>query len=156
MSTEGVEEGLGDFLFELRTRGNSPWSTYSFLQYDHENDDIRTASFDLAYEPKDDNRKRVSLGYYLSDLEDQDDIDQIAFNLDWPLTDRWQFSAQERYSFEDSESLYRDIGIEYNACCWKLRFRAQDRVSNRSLDDKRSSFFIELELTALGTIRSGL
>ena len=156
VSTEGVEEGLGDFLFELRTRGNSPWSTYSFLQYDHENDDIRTASFDLAYEPKDDNRKRVSLGYYLSDLEDQDDIDQIAFNLDWPLTDRWQFSAQERYSFEDSESLYRDIGIEYNACCWKLRFRAQDRVSNRSLDDKRSSFFIELELTALGTIRSGL
>jgi len=64
--------------------------------------------------------------------------------------------VEERYSFEDSESLYRDIGVEYNACCWKLRFRAQDRVSNRSLDeDKRSSFFIELELTALGSIRGG-
>ena len=156
VSNDGVEQGLGDFLAELRTRGNSPWSTYGFIQYDHESDDVRTAGFDVAYEPRNDNRKRVSLGYYLSDLETQDDIDQITFSLDWPLSDRWQFSAEERYSFEDSESLYRDIGIEYNACCWKLRFRAQDRVSNRSLEDKRSSFFIELELTALGTIRSGL
>ena len=155
VSNDGVEQGFGDFLFELRTRGNSPWSTYSFIQYDHEDDDIRTARFDVAYEPKDDNRKRVSVGYYVSDLEAQDDIDQLLVDLSWPITDRWQFSAQERYSFEDSESLYRDVGLEYNACCWKLRLRAQDRVTGRSFDEKRSSFFIELELTGLGTIRGG-
>jgi len=156
ISNDGVDEGLGDFLFELRTRGNSDWSTYSFIQYDHEESELRTARFELAYQPNDDNRKNISLGYFFSDLELQDDVDQITFNLDWPLSDRWQFSAQERYSIEDSESLYRDIGVEYNACCWKLRFRAQDRVNNRDLDDKRTSFFIELELTALGSIRGGL
>ena len=132
------------------------WSTYSFIQYDHEESELRTARFELAYQPKNDNRKNISLGYFFSDLELQDDVDQVTFNLDWPLSDRWQFSAQERYSIEDSESLYRDVGIEYNACCWKLRFRAQDRVNNRDLDDKRTSFFIELELTALGSIRGGL
>ena len=156
VSDDGVEQGFGDFLFELRTRGNSAWSTYSFIQYDHENDDLRTARFDLAYEPRNDNRKRVSIGYYLSDLEDRDDIDQVTFDLYWPIADRWQFSANERYSIEDSESLFRDVGIEYNACCWKLRLGARERVSNRSTDDKRTSFFLELELTALGSIRTGL
>lgn len=155
-SEDGVEEGFGDFLFELRTQGNSPWSTYSFIQYDHNEDELRTARFDLAYAPRDDNRKRVSLGYFTSDLDDRDDVDQVTFNLDWPLSDRWQFRAQERYSIEDSASLFRDVGVEYNACCWKVRFRAQDRITNRTVDDSRTSFFIELELTALGTIRSGL
>jgi len=158
-----VEEGIGDFLAELRTRGLGAWSTYSFIQYDHDEDEIRTARFELAYEPENDNRKRLSVGYYFSELEDSlltaqnvNNVDQITFNLEWPISDRWQLLFEERYSIEDSDSLFRDIGIEYNACCWKLRLRAQDRLTNRDIDDRRTSVFLELELTSLGSIRSGL
>ena len=162
LSDEVVEQGVGDFLAELKTRSGS-WSTYSFIQYNHDDDEVRTARFDVSYEPQDDNRKRISIGYFFSELEDsllsnssEDGIDQITLNVNWPIANRWQFTAQERYSIDDSESLFRDVGIEYNSCCWKLRLRAQDRINDRDIDDKRTSVFLELELTSLGSIRSGL
>ena len=162
LSGEVVEQGVGDFLAELKTRSGS-WSTYSFIQYNHDDDEVRTARFDVSYEPQDDNRKRISIGYFFSELEDsllsnssEDGIDQITLNVNWPIANRWQFTAQERYSIDDSESLFRDVGIEYNSCCWKLRLRAQDRINDRDIDDKRTSVFLELELTSLGSIRSGL
>jgi len=160
---EAVEQGFGDFLAELRTYGSGNWSTYSFLQYNHDDDRIRTARFDLSYQPKGDDRKRFSVGYYYSELDDGfltssqvNDVDQLTLSLYWPIANRWQLSVEERYSLEDSESLFRDVSIEYNACCWKLRLSAQDRLSNRDIDDRRTSVFLELELTSLGSIRSGL
>ena len=133
-----------------------------FIQYNHDDDEIRTARFDLSYEPLNNPRKRLSVGYFFSDLQDsfignsQEGIDQLTLNVHWPIANRWQFTAEERYSLEDSESLFRDVGIEYNACCWKLRLRAQERIRDFDIDDKRTSVFLELELTSLGSIRSGL
>ena len=162
VSGEVVEEGVGDFLAELKVRGNGNWSTYSFIQYNHDDDEIRTARFDLSYEPLNNPRKRLSVGYFFSDLQDsfignsQEGIDQLTLNVHWPIANRWQFTAEERYSLEDSESLFRDVAIEYNACCWKLRLKAQERIRDFDIDDKRTSVFLELELTSLGSIRSGL
>lgn len=157
-----IESGLGDLLAEVRTESNGPWTTYSFLQYDHEEDEIRTARFAVGYEPKSDNRKNIQIGYYRSNLRSLV-VDQLTVNANWPISDRWQFFGSERYSIEDSESLETRVGFEYNGCCWKLRFIGTDRVDTRLRrlssagdDDKRTAFFVELELTALGRIRTGL
>ncbi|MFT5571213.1 MAG: LPS-assembly protein [Cryomorphaceae bacterium] len=154
-SRDPIESGLGDFLAEIRTESKGPWTTYGFVQYDHKEGEVRTTRFSLGYEPKDDNRKRLTLGYYRSNGRTRD-VDQLTLNINWPLSDRWQFFGSERYSIEDSESLQTDAGLEYNSCCWKLRVLGQDRISNRNIDDKKTSFFIELELTSLGRFRSGL
>jgi LPS-assembly protein len=154
-SSSPIESGLGDFLAEIRTESKGPWTTYAFVQYDHKESEVRTTRFSFGYEPKDDNRKRVSVGYYRSNGVSRD-VDQLTVNVNWPISDRWQFFGAERYSIEDSESLSTDAGLEYNSCCWKLRFIGQDRISNRNIDEKKTSFFIELELTALGRFRSGL
>ena len=155
-----VESGLGDLLAEVRTEGNGPWTTYSFLQYDHEEDEIRTARFAVGYEPEDDSRKNIQVGYYRSDLGSQV-VDQLTVDANWPISDRWQFFGSERYSIEDSESIETRAGLEYNGCCWKVRFIGSSRVDTRLRrlnedDDKRTAFFVELELTALGRIRTGL
>jgi len=160
-SREPIESGLGDFLAEVRTESNGPWTTYGFVQYDYDISEVRTASFAIGYEPKDDNRKRVSVGYYLANgateaNPDARDRDQLTLNVNWPIADRWQFFASERYSLEDSESLFTDVGVEYDSCCWKFRIMGQERVSNRNIDDKKSAIFFELELTSLGSIRTGL
>ncbi len=157
-----IESGLGDLLAEVRTESKGPWTTYSFLQYDHEEDEIRTARFALGYEPKDDSRKNIQVGYYRADFG-AFAVDQLTVNANWPISDRWQFFGSERYSIENSESLESQVGLEYNGCCWKLRFIGSSRIdsrlrrtSNDGSDDKRNAFFIELELTALGSIRTGL
>jgi LPS-assembly protein len=161
-SSTVVEKGLGDLLAEIRTESKGPWTTYSFLQYDHEENEVRTARFAIGYEPKDDSRKNLQVGYYRSDFGTRV-VDQLTLNANWPISDKWQFFGSERYSIEDSESLETQAGLEYNGCCWKLRFVGSSRVDSRfnrsnnlDLDEKRTAFFIELELTALGRIRTGL
>jgi len=159
-SQDPIESGLGDFLAEIGINSGN-WATYGFVQYDYDIDDIRTARFDIAYAPQGDNRKKVSVGYYLANgatetNPDIRDVDQLTLNVSWPISDRWQFFGSERYSLEDSESLFTDVGVEYNSCCWKVRFIGQERITNRNIDEKRTAFFVELELTSLGKVRSGL
>ena len=161
-----IEDGLGDLLAEVRTESKGPWTTYSFLQYDHEESEVRTARFAVGYEPKDDSRKNVQVGYYRADFGSTV-VDQLTLEANWPISDRWQFFASERYSIEDSESLDTRAGVEYNGCCWKVRFVGTSRVDTRlrrlndlddssNIDDTRNAFFIELELTALGRLTTGL
>ncbi|RBP50913.1 LPS-assembly protein LptD [Arenicella xantha] len=150
-----IESGLGDLLAEVRTESAGAWSTYTFLQYDHDESELRTARFAVSYQPDDDDRKNVSVGYYRSDFGTQV-VDQVTVSANWPISDRWQFFGEERYSVEDEESLATTVGLEYNACCWKLRFIGTDRIHNRDIEDKRTSVFVELELTSLGRVRTGL
>ena len=150
-----IESGFGDVLGEVRTNWPSGWSTYSFVQFDPDESEISNARFDLGYSPSNDSRKRFSLGYFFVNRSAVD-TDQVTLNLDWPIADRWQFKAQESFSLEDSESLFTQLGLEYNACCWKARFTAQERITDRNIDEKRQAFFFELELTSLGSFSSGL
>jgi LPS-assembly protein len=154
-NSQPIESGLGDFLAEVQTESEGPWTTYTFVQYDHDESEIRSARLALGYKPKDDSRKNVSVGYYFSNGFSRD-TDQLTINANWPVSDRWQFFGSERYSVEDSESLETTIGLEYNSCCWKLRFTGNERINNRDIEDKKTSFFIELELTSLGRFRTGI
>ena len=150
-----IESGAGDLLAEIRTESKGAWTTYAFVQYDHDESEIRNARLSFGYEPKDDDRKRVQVGYYYS-LFGNRAVDQLTLSATWPLSDRWQIFADERYSIEDSESLYTRVGVEYNSCCWKLRVVGQERLQNRNIEEKRSAVFVELELTTLGSFRAGL
>ncbi len=167
-----IEQGLGDLLLELNTRSKGAWTTYSFLQYSHEEDDaLRTARFSLGYQPKDDNRKAINLGYYFRETnsnaissvgtEEPDDVEQLTYDVSWPLADRWQIFGSGRYSLERSENVASTLGIEYNGCCWKLRLIGSDRIDSRlrrqnpDSDDSRTSIMLELELTSLGSVRTG-
>lgn len=153
-SSQPIESGLGDLLAEVRTESAGAWSTYTFLQYDHDESELTTARFAVTYQPDDDDRKNLSVGYYRSDFGSLV-VDQVTLSANWPISDRWQFFGEERYSVEDSESLATTVGLEYNACCWKLRFIGTDRIHNRDIEDKRTSVFVELELTSLGRLRTG-
>jgi LPS-assembly protein len=55
------------------------------------------------------------------------------------------------YSFEENETLEVLGGIEYDSCCWSLRFTAREWVRDCQ-SDKRTAFFVELELKGLGSI----
>ena len=154
-SANPIESGLGDFLAEVRTESKGAWTSYGFVQYDHDLSEIRTARFSVGYEPRDDERKNIALGYYFSKGFSRT-VEQATLSVNWPLSDRWQFFGAERFSIEDSESISTSVGLEYNACCWKLRLTGQERVTNRNIEEKKTSVFLELELTGLGKVRSGL
>ena len=149
-----IEKGAGDLLAEVRTDTGGAWTTYAFVQYDHDESEIRNARLAFGYEPKDDNRKRIQVGYYYSQFGSFA-VDQLTLDATWPISDRWQVFVNERYSLEDSESLYSSLGVQYNGCCWKVRVFGQERLRDRNIEEKRSALFVELELTSLGRVRTG-
>ena len=148
-----IESGLGDLLAEFRLEGESAWSAAGFFQYDHDESDLEKINLSLAYKPKNDTRKLVQLAYYVSkNFVTDNDTDQLILSGFWPITDRWSFFANERYSFEDSESLSRTLGLEFDGCCWKVRFISSEGSRSGGLDDKNQYYFVELELNSIGGI----
>lgn len=158
---EVLTDSSSDFLAEIRVDFNDRWNASSFAQWDTEDSEIRNFRLNLNYEL--DDRKKFALRYRYSEAErslldptlPQRRVDQVTLEAEWPISDRWQFSASERYSLETSESLRTKVGLEYNACCWRFRIGAENRVT-RDANNDRDAIFAELELTGLGSIRSGL
>ena len=158
---EILTDSSSDFLAEISADFNDYWSASAFAQWDTEDSEVRNFRLNLDYELSD--RKRFALRYRFSEAA-RDPLnptalrrktDQITFEGHWPLSERWQLSASERYSLETSESLQTKVSLEYNACCWRFRIGAENRVT-RSFDEDRDAIFAELELTGLGSIKTGL
>lgn len=154
-SNRPIESGLGDLLLAVSSSSKGGWNTSAFVQYDHDESEIRTGNFSIGYGPKEDKRKSLYLGYYHSKGFTRD-IDQVSLAFSWPLSARWRVFGDERYSIEDSDSLSTTLGLEYDGCCWKVRLTSQERLNNRDINDKKSAVFLQLELTNLGRIRTGL
>ena len=148
-----IESGLGDLLASFQLGGSDDWSLSGFVRYDHDESEIENLDLRVGYSPKEDSRKRISVGYYLAkNFLNDNDTDQVTIHANWPITDRWSFFGNERYSFEDSESLSTTLGVEYDGCCWKIRFITSENTEIRGVDDKERFYFVELELNSIGTI----
>lgn len=49
-------------------------------------------------------------------------LHQADISAQWRFSERWQAVGKINYSLRDSRILESLAGIEYNACCWSLRF----------------------------------
>ncbi len=142
-------EDTSDFLAEVIARLSTNWSTYGYLQYDDDESEVREGKVDLRYRPE--ARKFIDLSYRFS----RDALEQVELWAEWPLlSPRWHALLRERYSIRDEENLETRVGLEYDSCCWKIRGFFQNRKDNNS--ESRNAFIVELELTGLTRIRSGI
>jgi LPS-assembly protein len=138
-----------DFLAEVIARLSTNWIAYGYLQYDDDESQVREGKFDLRFRSQP--RKYINLSYRFS----RNLLEQVDLSAEFPLgTPRWHALFTERYSIRDEENLETKVGIEYDACCWKLRGFFQSRKDNFS--EERNAFIVQLELTGLTTISSGL
>jgi LPS-assembly protein len=66
----------------------------------------------------------------------------------WPVGNRWRVIGQYSYSLLEKEPLERLAGIEYEACCWRLRLTSR-RYIVRSTGETDDTISIEFELKGL-------
>jgi len=140
-------EKVSDFLAEARADLSANWSTYGYLQWDHQENNVREGKLDVFFRMGP--RKFIDLGYRYS----RDSLEQVTLFAQWPLTPQWHMYFDERYSLRDKENLESKLGVEYDGCCWKTRAYVQRlRESDSTF---RDAIVFELELTGLAKIRSG-
>lgn len=114
------------------------------LQWDDEMDETQVARFGLNW--RGEGPRQVALGYRFR----RDRVDQADIRARYPVTSNLNLVGRVTYSFEENETLEVLGGIEYDSCCWSLRFTAREWIRDRE-SDKRTAFFIELELKGLGS-----
>ena len=59
--------------------------------------------------------------------------------------------ARWNYSLLDDDSLETLGGLEYESCCWALRFGAREYIFNRTGETDRT-VFLQLELKGLARV----
>jgi LPS-assembly protein len=86
------------------------------------------------------------------------DIEQVDFSSYLPVNNEWALFLRSLYDIDSSERINDMAGIEYNSCCWRVRF-----VYQRSFDQKTganveelvehdNAIFLEFQLKGLGGV----
>ena len=116
------------------------------MQIDHSKSRTDVMRSIISYQPE--IGKVLNLGYrYTRGVLAQYDI-----SGQWPITKRLRVVARKNYSLRNTRDLSELMGLEYNACCWTVRFVAQKlRTSNTRTN---TTFFLQLELGGIMQIGS--
>ncbi len=144
--------------------------------WDPETHETNNASFGLAYHR--DTKRVLNLSYVfvgandnsLSTFSSDSEADQYTNNSShlvasaaWPLSERWSILGQSDYNLdlERLDTLY--AGLEYNSCCWQVRFVVQElfdsstvSASDGSLENNyNTGYFIQINLKGLASFGTG-
>ena len=88
-------------------------------------------------------RSSITLGYYLSAQKliqvshryvrnlSNETIDQLGLSVSWPLAKNWQWVGRVYRDLERNRSVETYTGLEYESCCWSIRFVTQRYLTNR-------------------------
>ncbi|KIO50524.1 LPS-assembly protein LptD [Nitrosospira sp. NpAV] len=121
-------------------------STDTSVQFDHTRLMADVVRSGLSYRPEP--GRVINFGYRFT----RDVLHQVDASSQWRWSERWQTVARLNYSLEDQKILEGLAGLEYNACCWSLRFVVQ----HLTLATQRTTTaaFLQLELNGLMQIGS--
>lgn len=133
------------FLAEFRWRPFSRFSGTAGLQWDWETSRLDLGMVGVEY--RGDRGLRTAFEYRFR----RDRVDQFDLRIDWPVNDRWRVLSRINYSFDDSDLLEFQGGIEYESCCWAVRTVLRRYLRNRD-GDFRDAIYVELNLKGLASI----
>jgi LPS-assembly protein len=137
-----------DIVAELDLTAFQNWNVSMGVQWDPGDTRSEKGDMNVQYRPQHD--RVVNMGYRFR----RDNIEQVDGSVAWPIGERWSAYARLVYSLEDEKTLDQFAGLEYRACCWRLRFVGRRYVSNRD-GDVDTSFLLQLELNGLSSVGVG-
>jgi len=140
-----MNEDFSPFLAEFRWRPFSRLSGVAGLQWDWETNTLDLGMVGVEFRGSQGRRAAFEYRYR------RDRVDQFDFRIDWPINERWRMLSRVNYSFDDSDLLEFQGGLEYESCCWALRTVVRRYLRNRD-GDYRNAIYVELNLKGLASI----
>jgi LPS-assembly protein len=101
------------------------WNADLIYQWDNNTEETLLAQYRVQYQPAPNKVVNFSYRYRPELLED------VAFSFGWPLARRWSMVSALQYSLQDKTTVEQLVGLQYETCCWALRFSASEQVSGR-------------------------
>jgi LPS-assembly protein len=125
------------------------WEASAYLQWNPGQNVAEKGSAQVQYH--DDEQRIFNLAYRYEDnpVDVASYQKQIDTSFHLPLASNWNLVGRWNYSLHDKKTLDRFAGIEYDSCCWALRFVGRNFANN---DESTNALFLQLELKGLGSI----
>ncbi len=139
--------GASDLIAQLAVTAYKDWNVDVGMQWNPDTSRQERAQARLQYRPAPD--RIVNLLY----RSQRSLLRQGEFSGVWPFASSWNLYTRWVYDFLDSRSLERFAGLEYKACCWRLRAVARRFVSNRT-GEQDTGIYLQLELNGLASVGS--
>jgi len=141
LTSPQVTRAGSDFIAELSGGITQNIKTDTGIQLNQNNFLIEKIRTGISYRPAP--GKVINAGYRFT----RDVLEQVDLSTQWPFLKKWQGFAAINYSLKDDKLLAGLLGLEYNACCWSLRFV----TSHFTTATQRTStnIFVQLELNDL-------
>ncbi|HEX5418416.1 MAG TPA: LPS assembly protein LptD [Gammaproteobacteria bacterium] len=115
-----------DYVAELSIGMFRSWALD--LGYQWNSDTGRTARTETRFEYRPAEDRLFGFAYrYRRGILQQSDV-----SLVWPASEKWRVIGQYSYSFVENKPLERLLGLEYDACCWRLRVVGRSYVGHRT------------------------
>ena len=134
-----TDSNASDYIAEVSIDVSDAWRLDVDYQWDSETNATVRAETSIRYSPQED--RYAGFSYRRREgLLEQGDV-----SLVWPIGQSWRVIGHYSYSFLDEEALDRFLGMEYEACCWRLRLVGRRYISRRT-GESDSSISIQLQL----------
>jgi LPS-assembly protein len=132
--------GDSDYVAELGVSLSSKWNLDVGYQWSEETKSTVRSETRFEFRPRVD--RLFGFGY----RSREGTLEQGDLSMAWPLTTTWRFVGQYSYSLLDDEPLEQFAGLEYEACCWRVRLTGRRYISSRTGETDHSiSFVFELK-----------
>jgi LPS-assembly protein len=102
----------------------------------------------IQYRPQGD--RALNLAYRFQEQR----LEQTELSGAWPITRRWSAFGRLVNDLQERSTLEQFGGVEYGACCWRLRLVGRRFVSSRT-GERDSGIYLQLELNGLASVGSG-
>lgn len=138
-----VDSTRSNYVARLDIAVGDYWNLDLGYQWNGETEESVRTETRFEFRPAPD--RLFGIGYRMREgLLEQGDLAMI-----WPVGERWRLIGQYSYSLLENKALERLTGIEYEACCWRIRLTSQHYIV-RSTGQTDSTISIQLELKGLG------
>ena len=140
-----VSRHSSDLIAQLSLTAFKNWNADIGLQWNPNSSQSETSLVKLQYRP--DSEHVLNFGYRFQRAL----IEQADVSGAWPIGRRWNLFARAVYDLQEHTVLDKFLGLEYKACCWRLRLVARRFVSSRT-GATDTPIYLQLELNGLASV----
>jgi LPS-assembly protein len=140
--SQPLDDHRSDIAGELEVALSRAWTGNADLIWDPTDQNAERANARIQYHPG--FRKIANLSYRYQ----RGTQNQVDASILWPLTPSWQALGRWYYDIGDSKRLETLFGLEYDSCCWGVRFVTRDYVDDENNENNRI-FMLQVVLKGL-------
>ena len=139
-----------DFVAEVSARLADKWIGRGSIQWNPDDNSTARSLLSLSYRPGPDHIANIA-HRVVNNNENEPRSEQIDLSALWKFGDHWRVAGRWNYSLDADQSIETLLGIEYDSCCWGVRFAARRFIADDG-DDNDTNFFFQLVLKGLAPL----